>query len=190
VSRIQCACGKDVDAGGLHGLACHRRAPRQQRHSHMNDILWRAIKQLPAVKDPVSLVRQDGKRPDGATLLPWTRGKPPSLTRTPSPTYMTLHADQQLRQIRRLRTRPPSILSSLPLICSFQSLLKRLGHGTNGLLSWSKKLAGGSQRPLRITEKQYSYSCTCPLLSNSKMRSPSKAHSLPPNKQALQSFFV
>ena len=39
-----CACGKNVDARGLHGLACHRSAPRQQRHSHMNDILWRSIK--------------------------------------------------------------------------------------------------------------------------------------------------
>ena len=38
---------------------------------------WRSIKraQIPAVKEPVSLVRQDGKRPDGVTLLPWARGK-------------------------------------------------------------------------------------------------------------------
>ena len=37
---------------GLHGLSCRRSAPRQQRHSHLNDILWRAIKQaqMPAVK--------------------------------------------------------------------------------------------------------------------------------------------
>jgi len=53
-----CVCGKNVDARGLHGLACRRSAPRQQRHSHMNDILWRSIKraQLPAVKEPISLV--------------------------------------------------------------------------------------------------------------------------------------
>ena len=73
-----CVCGKAVDARGLYGLSCRRSAPRQQRHSHLNDILWRAIKraQMPAVKEPVSLMRDDNKRPDGTTLLPWARGKP------------------------------------------------------------------------------------------------------------------
>jgi len=46
-----CVCGKAVDARGLHGLSCRSSAPRQQRHSHLNDILWRAIKraQMPDV---------------------------------------------------------------------------------------------------------------------------------------------
>jgi len=59
-------------------LACRRSAPRQQRHRHLNDIIWRAMKraQIPAVKEPVGLMRQDGKRPDGTTVLPWSRGKP------------------------------------------------------------------------------------------------------------------
>jgi len=39
-----CVCGKAVDARGLHGLSCRRSAARQQRHSHLNDILWRASK--------------------------------------------------------------------------------------------------------------------------------------------------
>jgi len=36
-------------------------APRQQRHSHMNDIIFRAIKraQVPAIKEPVSLMLGD-----------------------------------------------------------------------------------------------------------------------------------
>ena len=40
-----------------------------QAHSHMNDIIWRAIKraQVPAVKEPVSLTLEDNKRPDGVT---------------------------------------------------------------------------------------------------------------------------
>ena len=44
----------------------------------MNDIIWRSIKkaQYPAVKEPVGLSRSDRKRPDGATMIPWTRGKP------------------------------------------------------------------------------------------------------------------
>jgi len=37
-----------------------------------------AIKQgqIPAAKKPVSLMRDDNKRPDGTTFLPWVRGKP------------------------------------------------------------------------------------------------------------------
>ena len=67
-----------VDAKGLHGLSCKRSAPRQIRHTQMNDIIWRSVKkaQYPAVKEVVGLSRSDGKRPDGATMIPWTRGKP------------------------------------------------------------------------------------------------------------------
>jgi len=55
---------------GLHGLACRRSAPRQQRHSQMNDILWRAVKraQIPAIKEPAGLLRSDGKCPDGKSV--------------------------------------------------------------------------------------------------------------------------
>ena len=44
----------------------------------MNDIIWRALKraQIHAVKEPVGLMREDGKRLDGTTILPWARGKP------------------------------------------------------------------------------------------------------------------
>jgi len=73
-----CVCGKAVSARGLHGLACRRSGPRHQRHSQLNDILWRSLKraQVPAVKEPPGLSRDDGMRPDGVTLLPWAKGKP------------------------------------------------------------------------------------------------------------------
>ena len=108
-----CACGKNVDARGLHGLSCRRSAPRQQRHSHLNDIVWRAIKraQMPAVKEPISLMRDDNKRPDGTTLLPWARGKPMAWDVTVYQTHMLSHtlAAQQQNQvqqpIRQHRTR-------------------------------------------------------------------------------------
>jgi len=31
---------------------------------------------MPAVKEPINLMGDDDKRPDGTTLLPWARGKP------------------------------------------------------------------------------------------------------------------
>ena len=67
-----CACGKAVDARGLHGRSCRRSAPRQQSHSHLNGILWRVIKraQTPAVEETVSPMHDDNKRPDGM----WSSG--------------------------------------------------------------------------------------------------------------------
>jgi len=36
--------------------------------------LWDSAN-IPATKEPSGLVRQDGKRPDGLTLIPWQGGK-------------------------------------------------------------------------------------------------------------------
>jgi len=85
--------GKAVDARGLHGLSCHRNAPRQQHHSHLNDILWKAVKraQMPAVKEPIRLMWDDNKRPDGTTLLPWARGKPVAWDVTVPDAYAESH---------------------------------------------------------------------------------------------------
>ena len=32
--------------------------------------------QIPATKEPANLILQNGKCPDGSTLIPWSRGKP------------------------------------------------------------------------------------------------------------------
>jgi len=44
----------------------------------LNDIILRVINaaDVPAVKEPSGLNRQDGKRPDGFSLIPWQSGKP------------------------------------------------------------------------------------------------------------------
>jgi len=46
---------------------------------------------MPAVKEPVSLMRSDNKRPDGTTLLPWARGKPMAWDVTVSDSYEESH---------------------------------------------------------------------------------------------------
>jgi len=58
----------------------------------LNDIIWRAVKraQIPAVKEPVGLSR-DGMRPDGATLIPWSRGKPLAWDVTVPDTFAQSH---------------------------------------------------------------------------------------------------
>ena len=73
-----CICGKKVIARGLHGLSCRKSTPRHIRSSQLNDLIWRAVRkaQIPAVKEPLDLKREYGKRPDEASLIPWTQGKP------------------------------------------------------------------------------------------------------------------
>jgi len=43
--------------------------------------------QMPAVKEPTNLMRDDNKRPDGTTLLPWAREKPMAWDVTVPDTY-------------------------------------------------------------------------------------------------------
>ena len=72
-----CSCGKAIDARGLHVLSCRKSAARHERRSHLNDLVWRAIKgaQILSVKETLGLCRDDRNRPDGVTLIPWLRGK-------------------------------------------------------------------------------------------------------------------
>src|ERR1051325_6162423 len=72
-----CQCGAQVDAGGIHGLACKKSAGRHPRHGLLNDVVWRAMQrsQIPSTKEPLGLSRSDGKRPDGVSLIPWAHGR-------------------------------------------------------------------------------------------------------------------
>jgi len=70
----------------------------------LNDILLTAIKraQMPAVKEPINLMRDDNKRPDGTTLLPWAKGKPMVWDVTVPDTYaQSTLAAQQLNQVQQ-----------------------------------------------------------------------------------------
>jgi len=72
-----CICGARVDPDGLHGLSCRRSAGRHSRHAAINTIVALAIGKadIPARLEPTNLVQDDGRRPDGATLVPWAHGK-------------------------------------------------------------------------------------------------------------------
>jgi hypothetical protein len=71
--------GATVDARGILELSSGRGAVRHQsRHRYINDIVWRhlACRGVPASKKPLGLVRVDGKRSDGLTLVPQRGGRP------------------------------------------------------------------------------------------------------------------
>ena len=88
-----CIFGAMVDARGLHCLSCRKSGPIHIRHSHINDLIWRAVKraQIPATREPTGLSRSDGKRSDGASLIPWKRGKPLAWDVTVPDTYAASH---------------------------------------------------------------------------------------------------
>jgi len=77
VRAHQCVCGTEVDTDGRHGLACRRSAGRHRRHALANDVIIRAIRaaEIHAELEPPRLSIGDKKRPDGATLDPWSSGK-------------------------------------------------------------------------------------------------------------------
>jgi hypothetical protein len=70
-------CGQQVDKLGLHGLACKSSAGRFYRHNSGNDVFNRALNSagIPSRKEPLHLLRDDGKRPDGTTMIPLDHGK-------------------------------------------------------------------------------------------------------------------
>ena len=77
-SSHTCVCGEMVDERGLHGLACKKSAGRFSRHASLNDTIKRTLSSIaiPSVLEPPGLTRSDGRRPDGLTTVPWSRGKP------------------------------------------------------------------------------------------------------------------
>jgi len=72
-----CACGIIVNTRGTHGLSCSLGFGRIARHGTLNDLIYRALIKAgyPTSKEPQGMSRADGKRPDGATLVPWKAGR-------------------------------------------------------------------------------------------------------------------
>ncbi|KAJ4448415.1 hypothetical protein ANN_10431 [Periplaneta americana] len=73
----QCICGGIADIYGHHALSCARSKGRIPRHTSLNDIIKRSLTScgIPSLLEPPDISRADGKRPDGLTLIPWSRGK-------------------------------------------------------------------------------------------------------------------
>ena len=73
----KCPCGAPVAADGVHGLSCALGPGRLPRHASLNDLVYRSLVRagFPSVKEPAGLLRSDGRRPDGQTLVPWRVGR-------------------------------------------------------------------------------------------------------------------
>ena len=72
-----CRCGQKMDTLGHHALSCRLSGGRIPRHAALNETLRRAFARsgCPAALEPSGLDRGDGKRPDGMTLFPYSKGR-------------------------------------------------------------------------------------------------------------------
>ena len=70
----KCACGSTADTFGTHGLACRCSGSHIPHHAAVNETVHRALVSggVPAVLEPVGVCHDDGKRPDGMSLIPWS----------------------------------------------------------------------------------------------------------------------
>lgn len=61
----------------IQSTACQRSAGRLSRHAALNDIIRRShvTVNVPAILEPAGIARDDGKRPDGMSLIPWRMGR-------------------------------------------------------------------------------------------------------------------
>ncbi|XP_072947725.1 uncharacterized protein [Epargyreus clarus] len=110
-----CPCGVQVDHLGHHGLSCRRSAGRQSRHASLNDVIRRALAtvNVPAQLEPNGVVRDDGRRPDGLTLIPWKNGRclvwDATCVDTLAPSHLTLSSraagvvatDAEIRKLQK-----------------------------------------------------------------------------------------
>jgi len=76
-STHPCVCGAQADRKGDHALSCKRSKARHARHRQLNDCISRAMTtaMIPNRLEPVGLLRDDARRPDGESLVPWSRGR-------------------------------------------------------------------------------------------------------------------
>ena len=74
-------------------MSCRCGSGEHIRHSQLNDLIWRAVRkaQISAIKEPLGLTREDGKRPYGATLFSWAQGKPLTWNVTVPDTFAPFH---------------------------------------------------------------------------------------------------
>ena len=72
-----CQCDSVVLSDGRHELGYKFSAGRRSRYDTINDLLRRALvsARVPATVEPRGMVKEDNKRPDGKTLIPWHQGR-------------------------------------------------------------------------------------------------------------------
>ena len=76
-AQFTCKCGFVSSTDGKHALVCPKIKHRLTRHTDCNVVIIEALKTAgySSNLEPVGIIRKDGRRPDGLTLTPWSRGR-------------------------------------------------------------------------------------------------------------------
>ena len=102
---------------------------RCHRHAALNDLLQRSFNAagVPSTLEQAGLGRSDGKRPDGLTLVPWSRGRPLvwdlTVPDTLAPSYRAQASTAAGNVAKAAEIRKQSKYSSLSSSYSFSPIL-------------------------------------------------------------------
>jgi len=96
-----------VDITGSHALSCMRTPGRAQRHHFVNDLIWRSLSKAGfiSIKEPQGLLRSDGKRSNGLTLIPWQDGRCATWDITVTDIVVTSYLSRPERVVRSLSSK-------------------------------------------------------------------------------------
>ena len=85
---------------GLHGLSCRKSQGRHPRHAAVNELIRRSLAsaKIPSHLEPSGITRSDGKRPDGATIMPWKNGRTMVWDATCPDTFAPSHVAHAARE--------------------------------------------------------------------------------------------
>jgi hypothetical protein len=160
---------------------------RATRHAALNDIIRRALSKadVPSSMEPSGLSRTDDKRPDGATLIPWTRGRFIAWDTTPIHTCaasyihltstVTCGAAEQAAERKTSSTHPSPLrtyLSRWPL----NHLAPSTGQRIYTTREWEIRIDGArkSQKPYCVKSLKHNDFMNLKLLSNNMIQNRTK----------------
>lgn len=77
VKCVRCVCEDIVTIDASHGLTCSKSTGKHPRHAELNNILFIILAlqsaNIPSIREPPGLFRNDKKILDGMTLMPFSR---------------------------------------------------------------------------------------------------------------------
>ena len=132
----ECICGTWVESTGVHSLSCRKSVGRFSRHSHVNNLIRKALESahVPTIMKPQGVSRTNGKRPDGMTIFPWKMEKCMVWDFMCSDTFASSHLDVSSSHFGKVAERAEQAkltkyeqLERILRLCLF--VWKQLAHG-------------------------------------------------------------
>jgi hypothetical protein len=144
-----CVCGMAADSKGYHGLSCNRSKGRIPRHCAINDITHKALNKcnLAAIREPNNLSRTDGKKPDGVTLIPWSKGKSlmwdATIPNTMASSYLKTSSSKACKVTNLAEKKKSPNMTTFPKVSVlFQWQSKLWVLGATKVINYSQTLGG------------------------------------------------